>query len=233
MDFKIDLTLNKNNYPRKVFFCIFGLFISAFGMSLLIKSALGQSTVSALAYNISMVSNIKTGTIVAYVNYLCLIGQVILLKRDFRPFQLLQLAITFLFGVMVNFFLYDFPFTTNLTLPGYPLQAVAFLVGIVIMSFGVAFVFVADFVFLPFEGFCKLLASHFSLPFGKLRVGIDSSLVVISLVLIYIQNLPNTSIREGTILYALAFGFLINFFTTNLNKLKIFQQLNLSKSSQP
>lgn len=231
MDFKIGLTMKNRNYHRKVFFCLLGLFISAFGMSLLIKSALGQSTVSALAYNLSLVTGIRTGTIVAYVNYLCLVGQIVLLKKDFKPFQLLQLGITFIFGSMVNFFLYDFFLTANLVLADYPLQAATFLVGIAIMAFGVALVFVADFVFLPFEGFCKLLASHLNLPFGKLRVAIDSSLVVISLVLIFTQSLPNTSIREGTLLYALAFGFLINFFLSQLNKMQILQQEDQIKSS--
>ena len=232
MDFKIDLTLKNYSYPQKVFFCILGLFVSAFGMSLLIKSALGQSTVSALAFNLGMVFNIKTGTIVAFVNYLCLVGQIALLKRNFKPFQLFQLAITFLFGTMVNFFLYDFSLTANLALGNYGLQVATFMIGIVIMAFGVALVFVADFVFLPFEGYCKLLAAHLNLPFGKLRVAIDSSLVIISLALIFTKDLPNTSIREGTIFYALAFGFLINFFVTRLNQLPLFQQLSQSKSSQ-
>jgi uncharacterized membrane protein YczE len=41
---------------------------------------------------------------------------------------------------------------------------------------------------------------------------VDILLVVISLVLIYVFNIPNTSVREGTIIYTFLFGTLINIF---------------------
>lgn len=203
-----------------------GIFISAFGMTLLIKSGLGQSTVSGISYNIGYVTNIKTGTILGLINYLCFIGQVILLKRSFKVIQVFQLLITTIFSSTVNLFMYDFKLISELQVDNYIVNLIILIIGIVFMSYGVSLMMVADLIFLPFEGFCNVLSVKLKIQFGTLRRYVDILLVVISLVLIYVFNIPNTSVREGTIIYTFLFGTLLNIF------MKVIKNYNEDKETE-
>jgi uncharacterized membrane protein YczE len=208
-----DIIINYTKlYWKRSIMLLVGILISAFGMTLLIKSGLGQSAVSGISYNIGYVTNIKTGTILGLINYLCFIGQVILLKRSFKVIQVFQLLITIIFSSTVNLFMYDFKLMSELQLDNYIVNLIILIIGIGFMSYGVSLMMVADLIFLPFEGFFNVLSVKLKMQFGTLRRYVDILLVVISLVLIYVFNIPNTSVREGTIIYTFLFGTLLNVF---------------------
>lgn len=202
----------QQNYIKRSLMLILAILISAFGMALLVKSTLGQSTVSAISYNIGIIANMKTGTVLALINYICFIGQIIILRRKFKLIQVLQLIIATLFGSIINIFLYDVPFIANIELNNYVLKLMVLLSGIICMAYGVSLMIIADLIFLPFEGFCNVIALKLNTPFGIIRRYIDILFVVFSLVIIVIYKIPNTSVREGTIIYTLLFGNLINIF---------------------
>lgn len=197
---------------------VLGICISAFGMTMLVKSSLGQSTVSAISYNIGIIAKVRTGTILTLVNYVCFIGQIIVLKREFRPIQILQLIVTTLFGSILNVFLYDIPFIANMQLNNYMLKLIVLLFGITCMAYGVSLMMIANLIFLPFEGFCNVLALKLKMPFGTIRRYIDATFVLFSFAIIIIYKIPNTSVREGTIIYTFLFGTLTNIFMKSIRK---------------
>lgn len=205
------LKLNKQ-YIYRVLMLSLGIVISAFGMTLLIKSDLGQSTISGISNNIGIVTNIKTGTVLAGINYICFIGQIVLLRNDFKLIQIVQLLVTTLFGYIVNLFLYDIGFIANLELGNYGLKCLVLLVGIIFMAFGVGLMMIANLTFMPFEGFCNVIALKLRRQFGTIRRYVDIIFVILSLVIIIIFNIPNTTVREGTIIYTLVFGPMVNSF---------------------
>lgn len=208
-----DKCLNlQQKYIKRSLMLILAILISAFGMTLLVKSSLGQSTVSGISYNIGIIANMKTGTVLALINYICFIGQIIILRREFKLTQVLQLIIATLFGSIVNIFLYDVPFTANIELNNYGLKLIVLLIGIICMAYGVSLMIIADLIFLPFEGFCNVIVLKLNRSFGTIRRYIDISFVIFSLGIIIIYKIPNTSVREGTIIYTLLFGSLINIF---------------------
>lgn len=202
----------KQNYIKRTIMLTLGIVIAALGMTLLVKSSLGQSTVSAISYNIGIVTNMKTGTILALINYICFFAQIILLKRNFKIIQVLQLVITTVFGGLLNIFLYNISFISNINLNNYILKLVVLLGGIICMAYGISLMIIADLIFLPFEGLCNLIASKLKIPFGTLRRYVDIVFVIISIGIIIIYKIPNTSIREGTIIYTALFGTLTNVF---------------------
>lgn len=202
----------QQKYVKRSIMLILGIFTAAFGMTLLVKSSLGQSTVSAISYNIGIVINMKTGTVLALINYMCFIGQIILLKRQFKPIQVLQLVVATVFGSILNIFLYGIPLIANMKLNNYGLKLIVLLFGIIFMAYGISLMMIADLVFMPFEGFCNMIALKLNIPFGTLRRYVDISIVIICLGIIIICKIPNTSIREGTIVYTLLFGTLTNIF---------------------
>ena len=200
---------------------ILGIVISAFGMTLLIKSYLGQSTISGISNNIGIITDIKTGTVLAFINYICFIGQIILLRHDFKPIQIVQLIVTTLFGYIVNLFLYDIGFIANLQLSNYGLKSLVLFVGIVFMAYGVSLMMIANLTFMPFEGLCNVIALKLHRQFGTIRRYIDILFVIISFGIIIIFKIPNTTVREGTIIYTLVFGPLTNIFMKSINGLKL------------
>lgn len=206
----------KQNYIKRTIMLTLGIVIAALGMTLLVKSSLGQSTVSAISYNIGIVTNMKTGTILALINYICFFAQIILLKRNFKIIQVLQLVITTVFGGLLNIFLYNISFISNINLNNYILKLIVLLCGIICMAYGISLMIIADLIFLPFEGLCNLIASKLKIPFGTLRRYVDIVFVIISIGIIIIYKIPNTSIREGTIIYTILFGTLTNVFITSM-----------------
>lgn len=208
---------NKMIFYKKFLMLILGVTISSFGMTLLIKSNLGQSTVSGISYNIGVILKIKTGTILAFINYICFIGQIFILKHEFKFHQILQLFITVIFSELVNFYLYKMPFISTLDLNLYIIKLFVLLTGIICMAYGVSLMLIADLAPLPFEAFVNIVSIKFNIQFGKLRRFIDISFIFISLAIILLYKVPNVSVREGTIIYALLFGTFMDIFM-NSNK---------------
>ncbi|WP_157797094.1 YitT family protein [Clostridium sp. CT7] len=193
-----------------------GIIISAFGMTLLVKSSLGQSTVTAISYNIGIVTQMKTGTVLTLVNYVCFIGQIILLKKEFKLIQVLQLVVTTVFGSVLNVFLYGIPFITNMQLNNYLVKLVVLLIGIIFMAYGVSLMVLANLVFMPYEGLCNVIALKLNVPFGTIRRYVDITFVILSLAIIFAYKIPNTSVREGTVIYTLLLGTLTNVFMKHI-----------------
>ncbi|PRR83729.1 YczE/YyaS/YitT family protein [Clostridium vincentii] len=219
---KINNYLKSNQqYIYRSLMLILGIVISAFGMTLLIKSDLGQSTISGISNNIGIIANMKTGTILAVINYICFIGQIIILKHDFKPIQILQLIVTTLFAYIVNLFLYETLFISNLELNNYGLKFLVLVIGIVLMAYGVSLMMVANLIFMPFEGFCNVIALKLHRQFGTIRRYVDICFLIISFSIIIIFKIPNTTVREGTVIYTLVFGPLTNIFMKSINGLKL------------
>ncbi|GKU24437.1 YczE/YyaS/YitT family protein [Clostridium folliculivorans] len=214
----MDKMMGENGLIKRVLMLVFGILISSFGMALLIKASLGQSTVSGISYNISLITKMKTGTVVGIINYICFVGQIILLKKEFKPIQAVQLVATTFFSSVLNIYLYNIPFIANITIGNYGLKVVVLLSGIVCMAYGVSLMMVANLTFLPFEGFCKAISTKLNKPFGTVRVYVDVAFVIISLCIISIYKIPNISVREGTIVYTFLFGNLTNIFMKSMKK---------------
>ena len=89
---------------NRIIIYICGIFLLALGGVLAIKSNLGASPVSSLPLSISKVSSISLGTAAAILFTIYVGMQIILLKRDFKMIQLLQIVFAILFGQIMNFF---------------------------------------------------------------------------------------------------------------------------------
>ena len=85
------------------------IFVSLNGAAgaLALKAAIGVSAWDAFSQTVANIINIKVGTMGIILNCSCILGQIIILKKDFRPIQLLQAAVSIILGVVVNFMLYD------------------------------------------------------------------------------------------------------------------------------
>jgi Predicted membrane protein len=177
--------------------CI-GAIVIAFGISLMIKSNLGQTAYTALANNLSKIMGFKAGTFIIIFNVCSVFGQMILLRKDFKSFQLLQILVAYLNGQMVNIFCYEFPLTASISTNNYMIQGVLLLCGILGISFGVAIMRNVDSLKMPLEEFAFVLSQKICRPLPYVRQAIDIISIIGCVITIFLFELDYSSIREGT-----------------------------------
>ena len=197
--------------PKRLLLCILMILLISLGASLTIKAAIGVGAWDALSVTGNSLTGIKIGTIQMLLNFICVGVQLVILKRDFQIRHVLQIGLSILIGIMVNFFLYIF--LGHLLLTNYISRLVLFLIGIMIESFAMSIIMMLDVITFPLEGACMAFARRFGFQFHKVRQYSDIVFILI-VFLTLILTKETVSIREGTVLMMLLYGPIMGFFMT-------------------
>ena len=91
----------KTYLPRYLWF-LAGVLINSFGVALITRAALGTSPISSLPYVLSFRFPVTLGQFTFAMNLFFILGQVLLLRRDFQPIQLLQVAVNAVFSAFIG-----------------------------------------------------------------------------------------------------------------------------------
>ena len=70
-----------------------------------------------------------------FCNFLCIFVQVAILRRKFKPIQLLQIPVCILLGLIVNFMLYEV--YSNFTINTYWMNVGLLILGYIVSAFAV------------------------------------------------------------------------------------------------
>mgnify|MGYP003442760040 CR=1 FL=1 len=89
---------------KRVILLILFAIIVATGAAISLKAAIGVGAWDALNQTISFMTGIKVGTCVIILNILCLLGQVLILKKKFRVILWLHVSLYLLFGFLYNYY---------------------------------------------------------------------------------------------------------------------------------
>lgn len=188
----------------------------AFGIALMTQTKLGVSPISSLPYLFSLEFTwISLGNFTILWNLVLIAGQLLILRRDFRWFQLVQLPITLIFGVFVDGCKL---LVSSWDLSYYWLQLLLVLLGCAVLALGVALTVLAGVVMNSGEAFVAAAAGKTGWDFGMVKVGFDSSLVLLAVLFSFLFFGRMEGVREGTILAALLSGWIVRFFTRILKK---------------
>lgn len=198
------------------------LFIVSMGVTISLKAAIGVGAWDAMGQSVSHLTGIKVGTIGMFFNSLCVLGQIVILRKKFKWIQLLQLPVNILLGTLINFFLYEV--LAQLTIDSYIVNLLLLMGALVLTSLVVSAVMVLNVVTFAPEGLCMAISQVTNMEFPKIRQGMDILSVLVVLVLTVVFSLP-LSLREGTIIGLLLFAPLMGFFMGKLHP--IFKRLNL------
>ena len=188
---------------------IVALLIMAFGITLVLKANLGQSTFTAFAFTLSHVFNIRIGTMLIYLNSLFLLMEILILKKKFPLFQALQMPVNILFGELINLFTYEVPAFDFISAQAYPLRLLFMVAGAFILAIAVAFINHIDLIILPFEAIILLISRVYKLNYRRFRTLLDLSLISTSLALTFGLSLGIMPVREGTAILAFTLGSMI------------------------
>ncbi len=196
---------------------VFCLFFIGIGVALTKHGELGVSPISSVANVVSIkFPFFSFGTWLTISNCVLLVGQVLLLRKKFKPIQLLQIPLSFLFGYFTDFGVWSVSAIPNDT---YVFQLVLVLSGIIVLGFGITLGVIADVILNSGEAFVKALADVTKKDFGNVKISFDVAWVLLSIVLSLVffhGKLYGT--REGTILSALLVGVTVKFFRKVLQK---------------
>lgn len=181
-----------------------GLAIMAFGVAFSIKADLGTSPISSVPYVVSLFTPLTVGTATIVMHCVFILLQILILRKNYHPIQLMQLPVAFFFGYLTDFGVWA---VQGIICHTYWQEWIICVIGIVLVAVGVSLEVKAGVVVLAGEGvvlaICKVLPK---IKFGYMKVGFDVTLVVIACVLSIVFTGKLQGVREGTVAAALLVG---------------------------
>ena len=202
-----------NNLLLKIVTFTLGLFVMAFGVALSVKANLGISPISCIPYVYSFQFPFSLGQLTILFNILLIILQMIVLRRNYRLIQLIQLPVIFILGLFIDLAML---MVSELYISNYIWQVFLCLFSCILIAFGVFLEVKAKIIYLPGEGLAMAISDTFNKEFGKAKIGVDVSMVIVGILSSFIFLHQLQGIREGTIIAAVLVGFIVKFFNKKL-----------------
>lgn len=201
---------DKTSFFKRLVLLIFGLFLSALGVALLKKAALGVSPISSAANIVSIaVPNLSLGTWLIIWNCVLILGQLLILRRDFRVVELLQLPLSVLFGLFTDLSMNILDFVE----PGSYIECFVLVVlGTATMALGISLTVIADVIMNSGEALVKAVSDKTGKAFGSMKIAFDACCVALAVALSFILCGEILEVREGTLVAALLTGVFVNLF---------------------
>ena len=197
-------TLIEENYRTRLFCYIFGLFLMTLGVSMSVKSDLGVSPVSSIPYSITCITGLEMGKATILFHVFLVILQILILRNAFQIKNLLQVLAGIIFGYFTTFSNYLFSFLP--TPESWSVRLLLMLGSTVLIAVGIFFYLPADIIPLAGEGAMQAISDKAHLPFSRVKVGFDVSMVVISLISCLIALRELGSVGIGTVVAAILVG---------------------------
>lgn len=201
---------------RSLLLCL-GLAVMALGVALSIKADLGTSPISSVPYVVSLMSAMSVGTATILINAVLLLGEVLIMRRQFHAVQFLQLGVVIFFGWLIDLFLRAL---NGLTYADYGQQWLICIAGIVILGIGVSFEVTANLIPLPGEGLILSLCTVLPIKFGSMKVIVDVTLVIVAVLLSFAFLAGLYGVREGTVAAAVCVGLVAKFVNRQIKPLE-------------
>lgn len=213
--------MTKTEIIKRYLLFIISLFFAAMGVAFTKHGELGVSPISSVANVLSYRFNsLSLGTWLIIWNCVLIVGQIVVLGKEFQMIQFLQLPLSFLFGWFTDFGMWIVSF---LPVNSYPVRLIMVVVGIVILGFGISLSVIANVIMNSGEAFVKAISDKLHKEFGNVKIAFDIICVVLAIALsVVFFHFSIVGTREGTIISALLTGMVVKFFSNILN-----QPLNL------
>jgi len=197
----------KNKMAVRLITYFAGLFIMTAGIAVSVKSDLGVSPVSSIPYTITCIWGIEMGNATILLHIGLVILQILLLRRNFKWINLLQVLVGIVFGkftTLCNALVGFLPATDNLVI-----RLIMSLISAALIAIGIFFYMPANIMPLAGEGATQAVATVTHRPFAQIKVFFDSSMVALSLVACLIALHSFGSVGVGTIIAAFLVGTIL------------------------
>lgn len=166
------------------------LFIMTFGVAVCVRSMLGSSVISTLPYvfetagkNGLGVPALTIGQYTYIMNAVLVLGQIAVLRSKFEPVQLFQLLVGFVFGSLIDMNMF---FTQWLVPDTLVWKIVSQVAGCTILGIGISLEVRCGSVTMPGEGFPVAISMVSGMEFPKVKIIVDTMLVVLAVVFCFV-----------------------------------------------
>lgn len=193
---------------RVVILCL-GLAVMAFGVAFSIRAELGTSPISSVPYVTSTISGLSVGVTTIIMNCLFVLIQMLILRRNYQWFQLLQIPAAVLFGTMIDA---GTAVLGDLSPSGYVQQWMLCAAGIILIGLGVSMEVMAGLITTAGEGIVLAICQVAPVKFGNMKVAFDVTLVCLAVLLGFLFLGRLDGIREGTVAAAICVGLVTKVF---------------------
>ena len=204
---KQDLKSKVRGWFFRALFYLIGQFLISLAVILAVNADLGVSPGQCLPFVISNAFNISFSTCVTAFFLLLVLLQFLILRKDFKLKNVLQVLGSTVFGLLVDL-------STRLIgswrFESYPGRLFQLLLSVVIMAIGSAIYIDTDIVPMPAEGILLALKKVFpKRSLGTVKNIVDCTWLVLGAALSLLLLHKVIGIREGTVLAALLVGRII------------------------
>lgn len=207
--------MKNHHLPRRIILFMAGTLINALGITLITKAYLGTSPISSLPFVLSVGFSPSFGTLTFVFNMIFFAGQVILLKKDFPKLQILQIPITIIFSLLIDFFMYIF---RHVKPANYILSLILLVLGCSVMALGITLAVRAKLILTPGNAFVQALSDRTKKPYGNVEIVFDTTLTVLAIIASFILFGKFRGVREGTIISSFLVGSFINLYNKITSK---------------
>lgn len=175
---------------------------------LITKGALGTSQISSIPYVLSLqLPSISFGMFSFIMNMVYIVLQALLLRRQFKPIQLLQIVVNVVFSASIDVFMAMLSFYAPQQLFTRVLSAVA---GCIVLAFGISVEVAPDLIMVPGEGIVAAISKVSGRRFGSVKVVFDVTLILIAALLSWLFFGNIVGVGVGTLLSAVSVGQFVN-----------------------
>lgn len=203
-----------------------GLYFLACGIVLIVSSDLGTTPISSVNYVVSLNTPLTLGTCTFIINVLLILGQ-LWLVRDFRTrkdlFEIfLQVPFSFIFAAFIDL---NMELMSGYHPDGYGSALLLLAAGCLCQAVGVVLEIKPDVAVMSAEGFVKYASRRYRRDFGRLKVRFDVTLVAMAVMLSLALTGRVEGVREGTVIAAVATGYVVNFLSRHVFTRNVFGRL--------
>ena len=226
------MNLKRVGYCSRWIVCFAGIALMALGVSLTTRANLGTTAISAIPYVASLGFAPSIGFFTGALNVLLVIMQIVIMRGRFPRLQYLQIPVSCLFGLLIDFWMHMLP---DAAPQSYLSSMLLLAAGIVALAVGVFVEVSADVVMMAGEGAVKTFSLVLKKDFGILKTGFDVTMVLLGVALSLILFRELRGIGEGTILSAVLVGFILKGFhsiKTRLSRTPVAVSESASQSSR-
>lgn len=209
---------NKTELIKRYSFFFLGILTNAFGVAFITRSLLGTGPTTCIPYVVSLkYTNFSYGSCNFIFNMILLVFQMIMLRKDFKLNQFLQIPVALLFSVLIDVAM---ALTAFIKADYYIVCLVYTVFGCVLRAFGVSCQVSADVVMLSTEAFVKAISDVTKKEFSICKLLCDAAMTIIAAV-IALSLFGDWHeifhiVREGTLITVLLVGPISHYFTRRL-----------------
>lgn len=208
---------SRKHFAARCALLLAGLAVMALGVALSIKAELGTSPISSVPYVSGLISGLSVGTTTIIVNSLFVLAQILMLRSQYDWYQLLQIPVAIVFGLMIDMFSL---LMGDIVLSSYIQQWLFCAAGIIFVALGVSMEVTAELITTAGEGLVLAICQVTSFKFGNVKVAGDVTLVILAAAASLLVLGELAGVREGTAAAAVLVGLLTKQFVKPLNHVK-------------